>query len=83
MYSTQLLLIWLLISFSYPGIGNASVEGRAAKVTTLLLLQNVDLGYSPSILILTFALSRICSLCQPFHEGKERWRLADEKPHVR
>src|SRR5438552_12819454 len=43
-YSTQLLLIWLLISFSYPGIGNASVEGRAAKVTTLLLFENSNPG---------------------------------------
>ena len=42
-----------------------------------------DLGYSPSISILVFVSGRICCLCQLCHEGEERLRLADEKPHVR
>jgi hypothetical protein len=36
-----------------------------------------------AMLNLIFALSRIGRLCQLSHDGKERWRLAHEKPHVR
>ena len=41
------------------------------------------LTYPPLIPILGFASSCICFLRQLLHVGKERRRLADEKPHIR
>ena len=40
-------------------------------------------SYLPLISILNSASSCICFLRQLCHVGKEGWRLADEKPHIR
>ena len=60
-------------------MGRESAGHRTLRIVAWLFA----VTYLPLIPILNFALSCICFLRQLSQVGKEGWRLADEKSHIR